>query len=192
MVTPGVALMRLVHLVVATCGLAVAGCAAAPPVSIVQQRSDASCTTNVVEAGVTAACKKPRRLAATSAVARAAELRVPAFEDSTSSLSSGVPILDVDPVCQGIAQQGGASFQASDTSKEKKRCLDDEAAVHRKLGETWQSFDVSDRTHCTTELKAGGQSSYSELITCLEMRQAVREAHEQLEAARHAQTIGQR
>ena len=55
----------------------------------------------------------------------------------------------------------------------------------------WKSFDASDRTHCTSELTMGGESSYTELFTCLEMARDVRKLHEETAVARAAHATGQ-
>jgi hypothetical protein len=87
---------------------------------------------------------------------------------------SDVPTLNVDQVCQGIAQQGGVSFHDSDIAVEKKNCLDSEAATRDQLAKEWPSFAEPDKTACTNEARMGGESSYTELLTCLEMARDVR------------------
>ncbi len=92
-------------------------------------------------------------------------------------VSDGVPTLDVDQVCQGIAQQGGVSFHDTDIAEEKKNCLDSENAIREELIKQWPSFAPADKAHCTSESKMGGESSYTELLTCLEMARDVRTMH---------------
>ncbi len=86
----------------------------------------------------------------------------------------GVPALNVDQVCQGIAQQGGVSFHDTDIAEEKKNCLDSEKAMRDELAKEWSSFTPADKVACTNESKMGGESSYTELLTCLEMARDVR------------------
>jgi hypothetical protein len=85
-----------------------------------------------------------------------------------------VPVLNVDQVCQGIAQQGGVSFHDTDIAEEKKNCLDSEQAIRDELSKQWASFAPADKVACTNESKMGGESSYTELLTCLEMARDVR------------------
>jgi len=92
-------------------------------------------------------------------------------------VSDGVPTLNVDQVCQGIAQQGGVSFHDTDIAEEKKNCLDSEHATREELVKQWPSFAPADKTACTNESKMGGESSYTELLTCLEMARDVRTMH---------------
>jgi hypothetical protein len=92
-------------------------------------------------------------------------------------VSDGVPNLNVDQVCQGIAQQGGVSFHDADIAEEKKNCLDSEKAIRDELVKQWPSFAPADKTACTNESEMGGESSYTELLTCLEMARDVRAMH---------------
>ncbi len=38
----------------------------------------------------------------------------------------------------------------------------------------WSTFSASDRKHCIAEATMGGELSYTELVTCLEMARDVR------------------
>jgi hypothetical protein len=88
-----------------------------------------------------------------------------------------VPSLNVEQVCEGIAQQGGVSFHDPNIAVEKKNCLDSEHAIRDEIAKQWGSFSASDRTACTNEATMGGESSYTELLTCLEMARDVRALH---------------
>lgn len=92
-------------------------------------------------------------------------------------VSDGVPTLNVEQVCQGIAQQGGVSFHDTDFNEEKKNCLDSEQAIRDELVKQWSTFSAADKSACTNESKMGGESSYTELLTCLEMARDVRTMH---------------
>jgi hypothetical protein len=89
-------------------------------------------------------------------------------------VADSVPTLNVDQVCQGIAQQGGVSFHDNDVAEEKQNCLDSEKAIRDELAKEWSNFSSADKTACTNEARMGGDSSYTELITCLEMARDVR------------------
>jgi hypothetical protein len=86
----------------------------------------------------------------------------------------GVPRLNVEQVCKGIAEQGGVTFRDPAIDQEKKNCLDSEQAIRDQLVKQWSSFSADDRTHCVNESVMGGDSSYTELLTCLEMARDVR------------------
>jgi hypothetical protein len=89
----------------------------------------------------------------------------------------GVPSLNVEQVCDGIAQQGGVSFRDPNIAVEKKNCVDSEHATRDELAKQWSSFTATDKTSCTNEATMGGDSSYTELLTCLEMARDVRALH---------------
>jgi hypothetical protein len=91
--------------------------------------------------------------------------------------TDSVPVLNIQQVCQGIAQQGGVSFHDTDIADEKKNCLDSENAVRDQLVKQWSSFSAPDKSACTKESEMGGESSYTELLTCLEMARDVRNIH---------------
>ena len=91
----------------------------------------------------------------------------------------GVPNLNVEQVCEGIAKQGGVTFRDPAIAQEKKNCLDSEQTIREELVKQWSSFSANDRTHCVNESVMGGDSSYTELITCLEMARDVRAMREQ-------------
>jgi hypothetical protein len=91
----------------------------------------------------------------------------------------GVPQLNVEQVCKGIAEQGGVTFRDPQVAQEKKNCIESEQAVREQLVKQWSSFAGDDRTHCINESVMGGESSYTELLTCLEMARDVRAMRQQ-------------
>lgn len=88
-----------------------------------------------------------------------------------------VPLLNIEQVCQGIAQQGGSSFHDPAIVKERHDCITSEQEVREQLVQRWSSFPAADRRACTVEAEMGGDSSYTELLTCLEMARDVRDMH---------------
>ena len=91
----------------------------------------------------------------------------------------GVPQLNVEQVCKGIAEQGGVTFRDPQIEQEKKNCVDSEKLIRDQLVKQWSSFTADDRTHCVNESVMGGESSYTELLTCLEMARDVRAMRQQ-------------
>jgi hypothetical protein len=89
-------------------------------------------------------------------------------------VSDSVPVLNVEPVCQGIAVQGGSSFHDPAIAKEKQDCLQSEKETRDELVKRWSTFSSADKNHCINEASMGGDSSYTELLTCLEMARDVR------------------
>jgi hypothetical protein len=93
-------------------------------------------------------------------------------------VADSVPTLDVDQVCAGIAEQGGVTFHDPQIGQEKKECVDSEKQIRDEIVKQWSSFSDPDKTACTNESRMGGDSSYTELLTCLEMARDVRALHE--------------
>ena len=89
-------------------------------------------------------------------------------------VADSVPMLNVEQVCEGIARQGGVTFHDPAIAQEKKNCLDSEQATRDELVKQWSSFNAGDKSSCVNELRMGGESSYTELLTCLEMARDVR------------------
>jgi hypothetical protein len=93
-----------------------------------------------------------------------------------SARSDDIPTLDVNPVCHGIAMQGELEAGLQRTNFEQ--CLQSEQAVRGEITKEWSTFTTADKTHCVALAKTGGESSYTELITCMEMARDVRKLHE--------------
>jgi hypothetical protein len=89
-------------------------------------------------------------------------------------VSADVPQLNVQQVCEGIAIQGGSSFHDQAVTKDRTDCLQSENEVRQELVKRWSTFTASDKSHCINESEMGGDSSYTELLTCLEMAHDVR------------------
>ena len=92
----------------------------------------------------------------------------------SSARSDDVPNLHVDQLCHGIASQGADSLQAGDPNVSFARCMKAEQDDREQLKKRWSEFSAWDKKHCVAETQMGGESSYTELITCLEMARDVR------------------
>ena len=91
----------------------------------------------------------------------------------SSARLEGIPALDVRPVCRGIASQSADSFGA-DLKARFEECVKAEQAVHEQLKRDWPNFSAADKRHCVALATTGGESSNTELLTCLEMARDVR------------------
>ena len=89
-----------------------------------------------------------------------------------SARSDDIPTIDVRPVCRGIATQGELDVGLRQTSFEQ--CVQSEQDVREQLKKEWSTFSTADKSHCVALAKTGGESSYTELITCMEMARDVR------------------
>ena len=81
------------------------------------------------------------------------------------ALSDEFPVLNVPT-------QG--ALQAGDRAVSVQECLKAEDADRETMKQEWSTFSASDRKHCVAEATMGGESSYTELVTCLEMARDVR------------------
>jgi len=86
--------------------------------------------------------------------------------------SDDIPTLDVRPVCRGIASQSELEAGLQRTNFEQ--CVQSEQAVREQVKKEWSSFSTADKSHCVSLAKTGGESSYTELLTCMEMARDVR------------------
>jgi hypothetical protein len=89
-----------------------------------------------------------------------------------SARSDDIPTLDVNPVCHGIAMQGELEAGLQQTSFQQ--CVQSEQAVREQIKKEWSDFSAADKSHCVSLAKTGGESSYTELLTCMEMARDVR------------------
>src|SRR5215467_10505016 len=88
-----------------------------------------------------------------------------------SARSDDIPTLDVNPVCRGIASQSELEAGLQRTNFEQ--CVQSEQATREQIKKEWSTF-TADKSHCVALAKTGGESSYTELITCMEMARDVR------------------
>ena len=92
-----------------------------------------------------------------------------------SARSDDIPTLDVNPVCHGIAMQGELEQGLQQTSF--KQCVDSEQSVREEIKKNWSTFTTADKSDCVALAKTGGEPSYTELLTCMEMARDVRKLH---------------
>ena len=90
--------------------------------------------------------------------------------------SDDIPTLDVNPVCHGIAMQGELEAGLQQTSFQQ--CVQSEQSVRDEIKKEWSTFTTPDKTSCVALAKTGGEPSYTELLTCMEMARDVRKLHE--------------
>ena len=60
--------------------------------------------------------------------------------------SDQIPVLDVNPVCHGIAMQGELEAGLQRTSFEQ--CVQSEQEVREQIKKEWSTFSTSDKTDC--------------------------------------------
>jgi hypothetical protein len=101
--------------------------------------------------------------------------------------SDEVPVLDVKPVCHGIAAQGMDPSETGGPDLAMSQCVASEQEVRGQLVKAWPDFASADKQHCTREATMGGEASYTDLITCLEMARDVRKMHVPKDSFDHIQ-----
>jgi hypothetical protein len=82
------------------------------------------------------------------------------------------PTLNVAPVCHGITAQ--SDLQEGFRTVTFDFCMKAEQEDRQAMIKEWSTFSASDKAHCIAEATMGGESSYTDLITCLEMSRDVR------------------
>jgi hypothetical protein len=86
-----------------------------------------------------------------------------------------IPTLNIEPLCRGIVSQGSDPGAGSEPKLAFQNCMEAERADHARLKKEWSTFSSDDKRHCVAlSVMDGGESSYSELITCLEMARDVK------------------
>jgi hypothetical protein len=86
---------------------------------------------------------------------------VPAFAIDRAGAADELPAFDIARNCNeetaGAAIGGPAS------------CSKDETDAKNQLAKRWSSYSASQKKECVGESSIGGEKSYVELLTCLEM-----------------------
>ena len=101
---------------------------------------------------------------------------------SAAARDADIPNLNVKPLCHGIVDQGADPLEAGDPNVSLKQCLESERADKATLQKEWPTFSTTNKQHCTNEAVAGGLSSYTDLLTCLEMAKDVNDDRSQQSA----------
>ena len=89
--------------------------------------------------------------------------------------SDDVPVLNVEPICRGIAEQASDPSERGGPDLTVATCIKSEQEVRDQWAKQWSTFTAADKENCVREAKAGVESSYTDLLACLEMARDVRE-----------------
>ena len=82
-------------------------------------------------------------------------------------ISDAVPKLNVEATCRGSVEADKAMGLNSPQSFD--RCMSDENSARQQLGPVWSSYSPTVRAQCEGEATNGGEASYVDLLTCLQM-----------------------
>ena len=77
---------------------------------------------------------------------------------------------------QGKSRRAGLQKTSFD------ECVKSEQDVREQIKKEWSTFTTADKGPCVALAKTGEESSYTELITCMEMSRDVRELHKSVSA----------
>jgi hypothetical protein len=82
--------------------------------------------------------------------------------------SDEVPVLDLNPICHGIAQGASDAGERGGPDLSFAQCVRSEQALRRKLVKQWSGFALADKQNCIAETTMGGLASYTDLFGCLQ------------------------
>jgi hypothetical protein len=88
--------------------------------------------------------------------------------------ADGVPDLNVDPVCHGIAAQASSPGERGAPDLAFSECVKNEGTVRQQLIGEWSTFVPADKANCIGS-EQSALPSYTDLLTCLEMARDVRQ-----------------
>jgi hypothetical protein len=86
---------------------------------------------------------------------------------SLSARSDGFPKLNVAPLCHGITDK--STLQLGFQTVTFDECMKAEQEDRQTMIKEWSTFSSSGKRLCIAEATTGGVSSYTELVSCLEM-----------------------
>jgi hypothetical protein len=91
----------------------------------------------------------------------------------SAARSDQYPTLNTAPLCHGITQQ--SDLQEGFRKESFDHCMQAEQTDRETMIKEWPNFSADEKRHCIAEATAGGESSYTDLLTCLEMARDVRQ-----------------
>jgi hypothetical protein len=83
------------------------------------------------------------------------------------------PVLNVEAVCRGIAQQASDPSEKGGPDLAFSQCIKSEQAIRQRLVEEWATFAPADKSNCVAAEMAA-LPSYTDLLTCLRMARDAR------------------
>lgn len=98
----------------------------------------------------------------------------------SSARSDQYPALNVTPLCHALTDQSTLQLGLRDVSFDE--CMKAEQSDRQTMINEWSTFSADDRRHCIAEATMGGESSYTDLLTCLEMARDVRKLHSEADS----------
>jgi hypothetical protein len=85
------------------------------------------------------------------------------------AVAQGVPTIDIGPSCRAAAKVSTAGMQ-----QDYESCVKSEDSAREALVKQWNTFLAADRGSCYRLTTTGTPGTYTELLTCLEMKRDAR------------------
>lgn len=82
------------------------------------------------------------------------------------------PVLDVAPLCRALT--GSSSLLEGLDAGTFEQCIKGQQDDRNDMINQWATFSAEDKRHCVAEATMGGVSSYTDLVSCLEMSRDAR------------------
>ena len=86
--------------------------------------------------------------------------------------SDGYPVIDTAPLCRGLTNSSSLSEGLDAGTFDQ--CMKGQQDDRQAMIDQWSTFSAEDRRHCVAEATMGGVSSYTDLVSCLEMSRDAR------------------
>jgi hypothetical protein len=83
-----------------------------------------------------------------------------------------IPSFNVQPSCEGAAAR--ATVPLGSTVNTAEVCIRKEMEARDQMTKDWNTFVAADKSYCVPLSMQGGQSTYTELLTCLELAREAR------------------
>jgi hypothetical protein len=87
---------------------------------------------------------------------------------TAAAAQTSVPNIDFEASCRAAEKAGGGVIETLEG------CRGSERAARDALAKQWSTFPAADRKSCYSLTTTGTPGTYTELLTCLEMRQEAR------------------
>jgi hypothetical protein len=91
-----------------------------------------------------------------------------------SARSDGIPDLNLQPICRGIAEQASDPGEIGGPDLTFNQCINSERKIRAGLTVEWSAFAIGDKKTCVQYTTGGGLPSYSDLLGCLQMARDAR------------------
>jgi hypothetical protein len=91
---------------------------------------------------------------------------------TTILVADGIPAFNVEPYCRRIASEAKPIGDPG-------ACLHQEEEARSQLAAQWTQFPAADKSYCRQLTTLGGEPTFTELLTCLELRREAGRLREQ-------------